>query len=638
MATHHSFIGPERFLDIRNCMRAWLPTARRRICLQSRVAGFSVMASKDSLGGGGGETVFATVVEGSATMQYDQKEAVFYNKVQVLNRDLSIQVIRLFAEIREREKAERYQAKLARYQVLLQEAGVSSATSSSSSGSSSSSSSSSSSEAPPTTKSGQPIKAPYELPKGIHILDALAATGLRSVRYLKEIPLVNHVTINDLESVATAQARVNCEQNGVDMDRVTINTGDAVGLMYARRQPLDNFDVIDLDPYGTVSPFLDSAVQAVADGGLLCVTCTDMAVLCGSFPEKCFSLYGAVPLKNGYVHEAALRILLHAIEAAANKHKKHIVPWLSLSVDFYVRVFVRVFEAPAEVKRSLLKRALVVQSVHCPAFFLQPLGSSSATRKSGDDRAASSSGSSSGKDVNYYGGVVEAPSQCPETGSRMRVGGPIWSAPIHSQEVVDTLLQRLQPTNAELFATYASLSSTAPRLLGILTSLSEEMKHTPLYFSLPELCAAVECTSPSNLDVHAALQNAGYCYSQFHHDPGAIKTDAPASFIFDMMRAWCKLHPPEGSKHKKQSSSAAAILAKPLTHTVSFLVSDTLKAEHERKRKEAVARFPPNPEDHWGPKRRADGGGSGGVGGASGAPKVKKNKNSASPAGSDPVR
>jgi hypothetical protein len=143
------------------------------------------------------------------------------------------------------------------------------------------------------------------------------------VRYLKEIPLVNHVTINDLESVATAQARVNCEQNGVDMGRVTINTGDAVGLMYSRRQPLDNYDVIDLDPYGTVSPFLDSAVQAVADGGLLCITCTDMAVLCGSFPEKCFSLYGAVPLKNGYVHEAALRILLHAIEAAANKHKKH---------------------------------------------------------------------------------------------------------------------------------------------------------------------------------------------------------------------------------------------------------------------------------------------------------------------------
>ena len=45
-------------------------------------------------------------------------------------------------------------------------------------------------------------------------------------------------------------------------------------LMYEHREPAKRFDVIDLDPYGTACPFLDSAVQAVADGGLLCVTCT----------------------------------------------------------------------------------------------------------------------------------------------------------------------------------------------------------------------------------------------------------------------------------------------------------------------------------------------------------------------------
>lgn len=45
-------------------------------------------------------------------------------------------------------------------------------------------------------------------------------------------------------------------------------------LMYGHREAHNRFDVIDLDPYGTACPFLDSAVQAVADGGLLCVTCT----------------------------------------------------------------------------------------------------------------------------------------------------------------------------------------------------------------------------------------------------------------------------------------------------------------------------------------------------------------------------
>merc|ERR1712179_537085 len=33
-----------------------------------------------------------------------------------------------------------------------------------------------------------------------------------------------------------------------------------------------HLNVIDLDPYVSPTPFLDSAVQAVTDGGLLCVT------------------------------------------------------------------------------------------------------------------------------------------------------------------------------------------------------------------------------------------------------------------------------------------------------------------------------------------------------------------------------
>lgn len=46
---------------------------------------------------------------------------------------------------------------------------------------------------------------------------------------------------------------------------------------------------VDLDPYGSPSVFLDSAVQCVADGGLLMCTATDMAVLCGGNGEACYS-------------------------------------------------------------------------------------------------------------------------------------------------------------------------------------------------------------------------------------------------------------------------------------------------------------------------------------------------------------
>ena len=37
------------------------------------------------------------------------------------------------------------------------------------------------------------------------------------------------------------------------------------------------YEAVDLDPFGTPAHLLDAAVQAVADGGLLLVTATDMA-------------------------------------------------------------------------------------------------------------------------------------------------------------------------------------------------------------------------------------------------------------------------------------------------------------------------------------------------------------------------
>lgn len=74
--------------------------------------------------------------------------------------------------------------------------------------------------------------------------------------------------------------------------------------MYNHRHPTSSrFDAIDLDPYGSASTFLDSAVQAVADGGILLVTCTDMGVLCGNHSEACFAKYGSMSLKAKFCHE-----------------------------------------------------------------------------------------------------------------------------------------------------------------------------------------------------------------------------------------------------------------------------------------------------------------------------------------------
>lgn len=122
--------------------------------------------------------------------------------------------------------------------------------------------------------------------------------------------------------------------------------------MYERRNFQDRFRVVDIDPYGSPAPYIDAAIQCVDDGGLLLVTCTDMAILCGNHPETCYTKYGSMSLKFPACHEQALRIVLRSIESHANKYGRYIKPLLSLSIDFYVRLIVQVFSGPLQAKDS----------------------------------------------------------------------------------------------------------------------------------------------------------------------------------------------------------------------------------------------------------------------------------------------
>ncbi|OQR66270.1 tRNA (guanine(26)-N(2))-dimethyltransferase-like [Tropilaelaps mercedesae] len=153
------------------------------------------------------------------------------------------------------------------------------------------------------------------------ILEALAASGLRSIRYALELDddLVKEIVANDISKSAVESIRLNADLNGLG-DKIRPNLGDAVLYMYQCRAEGRYFDVVDLDPYGCAAKFLDPAVQAVQNGGLLCVTATDMAILCGNTPETCRAKYGSVSLRGKFCHEMALRILLFSIESAANRH------------------------------------------------------------------------------------------------------------------------------------------------------------------------------------------------------------------------------------------------------------------------------------------------------------------------------
>ncbi|XP_051897844.1 tRNA (guanine(26)-N(2))-dimethyltransferase [Pristis pectinata] len=505
-----------------------------------------------------GETV---INEGKAEIIFPNANEVFYNPVQEFNRDLTCAVITEFARQKLLAKGiqvlvpgERERLKMV---VSLTE-----------------SETTEQGDAPvikKTTSVGEKCE------DGIRILEGLAASGLRSIRFAKEVPGIHSIVANDFSSKAVELMQRNIELNGVE-HMVTASLADASMLLYESKRRRDRFDVIDLDPYGSPSQFIDAAVQAVSEGGLLCVTCTDMAVMAGNSGETCYSKYGAMSLKSKFCHEMALRIILHNLDLRANCYQRYIVPVLSVSADFYIRVFVQVFTGQAVVKASASKQALVYHCVGCGSFHIQRMGKMIHNGK--NYKYTASSGPPVGAECEYC---------C----HRHQLGGPIWAEQIHDQGFIKKVLESVEQTPQRF--------KTSDRILGVLSMVTEELPDCPLYHTMDHLSSVIHCSTPSLLQMRSSLLHAGYRVSLSHACKNAVKTDAPHSVIWDIMRSWAKIHPVKREK-LSESSPAFRILSKEPVLQACF---DIREDANPKSRKKGLKRFQENPEANWGPKARA---------------------------------
>ena len=409
----------------------------------------------------------------------------------------------------------------------------------------------------------------------VTILDALSATGLRSVRYsleCTECSLPIKVIANDISMPAIEQIKTNIEEN--NLKNVVVNHDDASMFMYKSKASNDRITVIDLDPYGSPAPFLDSAIQAITDGGLLMVTCTDMAVLAGNHGEKCYALYGSFPVKAKFCHEMALRILLHSVQSHATRYGRYIVPLLSLSIDFYIRIFLQVFTSPLEARKSTSKQSYIYICNTCESFKLQPMTENRTKDQNAPLFAASK---------------VKNDSKCKLCDRDMQIGGPLWSAPIHDIEFVNFMKDEL---NAKL-----SDFGTQRRMSGILELISEELNDIPLYYHLDRLCSLACSACPPMRLFRSALLNAGFRVSYSHALKNSIKTDAPNEFLWAIIKRFMA----ERNEEPKEYCRAYPILVKNFEYEVKLDAANDAEPESKNKR---LLRYQINPEDNWGPKAR----------------------------------
>ena len=214
----------------------------------------------------------------------------------------------------------------------------------------------------------------------IAMADSLCGTGVRGLRVAVEVPEVNQVYLNDINPLAIDVARKSSAINRVEdkcyfsvnevckflLDLVnkskTSSGTDQEGKIDRIRR---RFTIVDLDPFGSPANYVDCMMRSVEDGGLVSITATDTAVLCGKHPEVCLRKYYGLPLNNSYSNEIALRLLISLIALTSSRLGISIYPLFAHTNMHYIRFYAKVVLSKKQANKVFTNIGYLQHCFHC---------------------------------------------------------------------------------------------------------------------------------------------------------------------------------------------------------------------------------------------------------------------------------
>ncbi len=176
----------------------------------------------------------------------------------------------------------------------------------------------------------------------------LEGTGVRGIRIQKDFSNAQ-VFYNDISPKAVLSIQKHLKINDIKKN-CTVFQLPADRFLLSQKMS----DFIDVDPFGSPNFFLDSAIKRIKHGGLLAVTATDTAALCGSSKKAGRRKYGAfmntdIPWK----HEFGVRVLIAHIQKISAQFEKALIPIFAYPHKHYYRVFFQAFANKTKLDAQL---------------------------------------------------------------------------------------------------------------------------------------------------------------------------------------------------------------------------------------------------------------------------------------------
>ena len=301
------------------------------------------------------------------------------------------------------------------------------------------------------------------------VCDPMAASGIRGFRYSG---IADELHLADLNPDAVENIEKGLDENIIE---AMVHEEDANVLLSRYR---NFFHLIDIDPFGPFTKFLDSTARAANHSSFVGLTATDNGPVSGSYPTVCERRYGSRPIRNSFMHETGLRIYIKEAFRNFARFDKCFEPKVCFQERHYARIMGRVTESKSRTNQNLENIGYLS---YCPECRWREL-----ERKE-------ECGFYSNKDLKY--------------------AGPLWTGKIGDQRFTEEMLEKT-PEDWKEVREYIDILD------------SETDIRTPFY-EIHEMSSELDVQAPRTDDVIEHLRNKGYIVSKTHFEPTGVRTDAP---------------------------------------------------------------------------------------------------------------
>ena len=326
--------------------------------------------------------------------------------------------------------------------------------------------------------------------------DSICGVGARGLRASVEVPKIDMVYLNDLNPIAIELAKESAKLNQVE-GKCLFDSNDVCKFLNFEERDFRKFDIIDLDPFGSPSPYVDCVLRSVSNHGLISITATDTAVLCGVYPKVCFRKYYGFPIRSEYSNEIGIRLLVSFIALTASRFDLSIIPYFCHSNLHYMRVYLRVEFGNSLANSVVQKIGFLKHCQNCKHRGVENL-----------------------REQNLI---------CEICNKKCNLAGPLWIDSLFDSEFVRAMLGELE--NGENNAMPVNEFNRLKKMIQICTN---ELA-IPSYFETDTIASMAKKSSISLDKVISILSSNGYEASKTIMNDKGFKTNATSKEIVNLL-------------------------------------------------------------------------------------------------------